>query len=192
MRFPKSSRGQRGASLIEMMIALVVLTIGLLGSMALVGVAINGDYRSKNDSTSTALAEMVAAKISAVPVCSGSCGAAATVTVTDCTGTVHNINVTDANAGSGTGANLTSSGSIDYSQAFGAVTSKYAMDYVVCGVENGLQTTYDVRWNVKLLPSKDADFVVVGAQMATGSNSKIGTATAPAVNVRTIAGNDGN
>lgn len=190
MRRPHNRRRpQRGSSLIEMMIALVVLAVGLIGSMAVVAVAIGGNYRARNDSASAALAEMVAEKISAVPVCAVGCGAAATVNLTDCAGNVHTINVSGTNAGSG--ANLNSNGNIDYTQGSGAVTAGYQMQYAVCGVKTGAQANYDVRWNVKTLPSNDEAFVVVGAQMVN-SNKDNSTISAPAVNIRTIAGNDGN
>ena len=188
-RVHKSNRNERGSSLIEMMIALVVLAVGLIGSMAVVAVAIGGNYRARNDSASAALAEMVAEKISAVPVCSSGCGAAATVNLTDCAGNVHTINVSGTSTGSG--ANLTTSSTIDYTQSAGTVTAGYQMQYTVCGVKTGAQANYDVRWNVKTLPSNDEAFVVVAAQLVN-SNKDNSTISAPAVNIRTIAGNDGN
>ena len=50
---------QKGTSLIELMIAMLVLTVGLIGSVALMAVSINSNSRSKTDSTSAAAAEMV-------------------------------------------------------------------------------------------------------------------------------------
>lgn len=183
------NRKERGTSLIEMLIALVVLTVGLVGSMAIVGVAIGSNYRSKNDSASTALAEMVAGRISAVPVCAAACGAAATVTITDCAGNAHVLNVSGTAAGSG--ALLTASGNIDYvNQAWAAVPAGYGMQYIVCGVSTRTQTDYDVRWNIKVI-STDEAFVVVGAQLVR-SNKLKGQLYMPPVNVRTIVGNDGN
>jgi hypothetical protein len=188
-RIRTSERVERGAALIEMMIALVVLVVGLVGSVIIVTVAIGSNYRARNDSTSAALAEMVAGRISAVPVCKSACGAAATVSVTDCAGNVHTINVSGTAAGSG--ANLTADEKIDYTQNSGAVPAGYQMQYTVCGVKTGSEADYDVRWNIKLLPSGDEAFVVVGAQ-AVSSNELNAAVSAPAVNVRTIAGNDGN
>lgn len=188
-RVQNTNRRLRGSSLIELMIAIVVLAVGLLGSMALVSVAIGGDYRSKNDSTSTALAEMVAEKISAVPVCKSACGAAATVTVTDCAGNAHVIAVSGVAGGSG--ATLTANGTIDYSQAQAGVPANYGMLYAVCGQLNGTQGSYDVRWHITPMTSGDEEFVVVAAQLV-GSNKGTAIANAPAVNIRTIVGNDGN
>lgn len=184
--FHHSKKRQSGSSLIEMLIAMIVLTVGLIGSMALVGIAIGGDFRSKSDSTSTALAQLVTENISKVPVCNGACGAVATVTVTDCAGNAHVINVTGTAGGSG--APLTANGTVNF--AAGTVPN-YFMQYTECGVTNAIRTTYDVRWNIQTLPSNDAELVVVGAQLV-GSTRGSAIANAPAVNIRTIVGNDGN
>ncbi|MGH9734801.1 MAG: type IV pilus modification PilV family protein [Candidatus Acidiferrales bacterium] len=184
-----SDNTERGASLIEMMIALIVLAVGLIGSMVIVTVAIGGNHRARNDSTSAALAEMVAQRISTVPACKSDCGAATSVNVTDCAGNVHTIDVAGTSAG--TGADLTSDGKIDYAQNAGAVAAGYQMQYTVCGVKTGTQANYDLRWNIKLLPSGDEEYVVVGAQIANPSQSN-GIVSAPAVNIRTVVGNDGN
>lgn len=178
---------ETGASLIEMMIAMVVLTVGLIGSMAMVGVAVNGNYRSKTDSTSTALAQMVVQKISAVPVCKAACGAVVSVQVTDCAGNVRTINVTGTPAGAG--APLTADGKIDYTKA---TVANYSMYYKECGVTNGSQATYDVRWNIQTIPSSTSELVVVGARLENSANSVNKGSNAPAVTIRTIVGNDGN
>jgi Tfp pilus assembly protein PilV len=181
----KFAGADRGTSLIEMMIALLVLTVGLIGSMVLVSFAIGNNTRSKAGSTNATLAEMVIDQISAIPVGGG----VTSVTATDCAGNSITINTSGTSAGSG--ANLTTSGNIDFTQSFGSVASGYAMTYTVCGVSSGAQRVYDVRWNVQLLPSGRAEFVVVGAKL---SGSSYGTALLNAlpVNVRTIVGNDGN
>lgn len=181
---------ETGSSMIEMLIAIVVLAVGLIGSMAMVGVAVNGDYRSKNDSASTALAEMVAEKISAYPVCNGGCTPAPAVSITDCAGVAHPITVTGV-AG-GTGATLTATGKIDYTVATAAVPAGYGMVYKECGVTNATQASYDIRWNINLLPSNDSELVVVGAQLVNATTAKNTGANAPAVNIRTVIGNDGN
>jgi len=175
----------RGTSLIEMMIALLVLTVGLIGSMVLVSFAIGNNTRSKAGSTNAALAEMVIEQISAIPVGGG----VTSVTATDCAGNSITINTSGTSAGSG--ANLTTSGNIDFTQSFGSVPSGYAMTYTVCGVSSGAQRVYDVRWNVQLLPSGRAEFVVVGAKLS-GSNFGNALLNALPVNVRTVVGNDGN
>jgi Tfp pilus assembly protein PilV len=176
---------ERGTSLIEMMIALLVLTVGLIGSMTLASYAIGNNSRSKTGSSSAALAEMVIDQISAIPVGGG----VTSVTVTDCAGNSITINTSGATTGSG--ANLTASGYVDFTQSFSSVTAGYAMTYTVCGVSNGAQRVYDVRWNVQLLPSGTAEFVVVGAKLS-GSNYGYALLNALPVNMRTVVGNDGD
>jgi Tfp pilus assembly protein PilV len=188
-RLYRLGRREQGTSLIEMMLAMLVLTIGLVGSMAVVSLAIGSNSRSKKDSTSAAVAEMVVSQIAGVCP-NGPCSAGNTsVTLTDCGGNTWTIDTTGTTAGAG--ANLTSSGNIDFTQSYSSVTTNYAMKYTVCGVSNGTQTEYDVRWNVKLLPSGKEQFVVVGAQFLNSNSTSNARAFAPAVNVRTVIGNDG-
>lgn len=184
MRTRSSVACQKGASLIEMMIAILVLTVGLIGSAALMAVAISSNARSRRDSTSTAVAQLVLDQISAVPLG----GSTTSLTITDCAGNSTTVNTSGTTAGSG--ANLTGSGSIDFTQSFGSVSAGYAMTYTVCSVSNGLQTAYDVRWNVTKLPSGKEEFVVVGAQIL-GTNSNSPQFFAAPVSIRTVVGNAG-
>ncbi len=179
------TRSEHGSSLIEMMIAMVVLAIGLLGSMALVSVSVGSNSRSRSDSTSTALAEMIIGQLSAVPAG----GATATLTVTDCAGNANTTNTTGTTTG--TGATLNTNGNIDFTQAFAAVPAGYAMKYTVCGVSNGTTSMYDVRWNITKTASTREEYVVVGAQLI-GSNGQNPRFYAAPVNVRTVVGNQGN
>jgi hypothetical protein len=168
-----------------MLIALLVLTVGMAGSMAVVGVAIGGNARSKKDTTSTTLAEMVIDRISSVPVGSG----IASVTVADCAGNNLTVNTTGTTSGSGATVS-TSTGKIDFAQSYSSVTSGYAMKYTLCGINSRIQTTYEVRWNIKLLPSGKEEYVVVGAKaLDTSGNAQV---LATPVSLRTIVGNDGN
>ncbi|HKQ88570.1 MAG TPA: type II secretion system protein [Candidatus Acidoferrales bacterium] len=181
----KVAHRQRGTSLIEMMIAILVLAVGLVGSMALASVALSTNTRNRQSSTSAAVAEMVIGQISTIPMG----GSVSSVTVTDCAGNSSTINTSGTSGGSG--ATLTSTGKVDYAQGFSSVTSGYAMRYAVCDVTNSITATYDVRWNIKKLPSSKAEYVVVAAQFANteGGSAQI---NAGAVNLRTVVGNDGN
>jgi Tfp pilus assembly protein PilV len=181
----KHPRRERGTSLIEMMIAILVLSVGLIGSVVLASVAMNGDVRSRKDSTSAAVAEMVIGQISATPVG----GSVSSVTVTDCAGNSNSVSTSGTTTGAG--ANLTSRGGVDYSQSFSSVTSGYAMMYTVCGVNSGAAATYDVRWNVTKLASGKAEYVVAAAQ-SVNANTGSALVNMPAVNLRTVVGNDGN
>jgi prepilin-type N-terminal cleavage/methylation domain-containing protein len=174
-------RKQRGTSLIELMIAMLVLGVGLLASAAMTAVSIKSNSRSHYDSMSTAVAKMVIGSISSVPI-----GGAA-VSITDCANNTASISTTGST--SGAGASLTTSGKIDYTQGFSGVTTGYAMKYTACNTVNGTKAVYDVRWNITTAPSNKEELVVVGARF-------IGTSTdaqffAPAVNLRTVVGNQG-
>lgn len=175
-------RKQQGTSLIELMIAMLVLGVGLLGSAAMVGVSIKSNSRSHYDSMSTAVAKMVIGQISAVPIGGGP------VTITDCAG--NNTSVTTTGTSTGVGASLTSDGIIDYSQSFGSVPTGYAMQYTACNRVNGTQAVYDVRWNITSIgASSKEELVVVGARFAgTSTNAQL---FAPAVDLRTVVGNQG-
>src|SRR5579872_5016012 len=115
---------QDGLTLIELMIAMVVLAVGILASMSLVIVAINGDFRSRQQSNSTALAQMVTEKIMSIPAYQSP-----TLVLTDCTGTNYNVSTTGSTASAGAGAPLTAAGDVDYTQS---AVANYNMPYVDC------------------------------------------------------------
>jgi Tfp pilus assembly protein PilV len=170
----RAGRGQDGLTIIELMIAMVVLAVGILASMSLVIMAINGDFRSKQQSSSTVLAQMVTEKIMSIPATT-----ATILTITDCTGTNYNVSTTSTTAGSG--ASLTSSGDVDYTQA---TVANYNMAYTDCGTANR-QMTYDVRWNVKTLTNY-TKLLTVSARLQTAGRS--GAVFAPVVTIRTVIG----
>ena len=161
---------EEGLTIIELMIAMVVLAVGILASMSLVLVAINGDFRSKQQSNSTALAQMVTEKIMSIPAITST-----TLTITDCAGTNYNVSTA---AG---GASLASTGDVDYTQA--SVTNYY-MTYQDCATANR-QASYDVRWNITA-PSKYVKLLTVSSRLRSAGTS--GSRFAPVVTIRTIIG----
>ena len=165
---------QDGLTIIELMIAMVVLAVGILASMSLVIMAIKGDFRSKQQSNSTALAQMVTEKIMSIPAWKNS-----TLTITDCAGT----NFTVATAAGG-GA-LTSSGDMDFTLA---QVANYNMAFTDCGTA-GRQMTYDVRWNITAIDTY-AKRLTVSARLNTVSTTGAtsGSVFAPVVTIRTIVG----
>src|SRR5215510_10373700 len=54
---PKRNKNQKGFSLIEMMIASMVLLIGVISVGSLIGYAISSNFSSKNNTIATAAAE---------------------------------------------------------------------------------------------------------------------------------------
>jgi prepilin-type N-terminal cleavage/methylation domain-containing protein len=152
------SLSQRGMTLIELMIAMVVLLVGVIGSLALIGYAIGGNNRNKQQSNATVIAQMMSEKIS-----SQKATVSNNLVVTDCTNTSSTV-YTAAGGGS-----LTSSGDVDMTQA--AVTG-YQMYYTDCGT-NGRQMVYDVRWTITQ-PTAYTKLIVVTAKMkGAGTDSKV-------------------
>jgi len=141
-------------SLIELMIAMVVLLVGLVGSMALVALSVGGNGRSRQQGNSTVLAQMITEKISSVPA-----GTSSLLVVTDCAGTNFNVSTSVG------GAPLTAGGDVDYTQA---AVANYQMLYADCGTA-GRQLTYDVRWNIQQ-PSPYTKLLTVSTHKRSAGN----------------------
>jgi type II secretory pathway pseudopilin PulG len=173
--------------LLELLIAIVVLAVGLGGLLVLLVSSMYTNNRSGKDTTSTMVAEHVIEQISAQPA-----NSVATLTVTDCAGTAWTVNTAAAalgagnsNANGGNGANLLSSGIVDWTQSYAAVPANYAMQYVACGA-GGAQTIYDVRWNVITITPYSR--MIVSSARPTGSAQVGGLRFVLPPNLRTIGG----
>jgi Tfp pilus assembly protein PilV len=171
--------GQTGTSLIECMIASLVLTVGALGCAVLIPIAIGTNSRNRQQSNSTVIAQMTMEKIS-----SASAGGLAAVTITDCIGTTNTLNVAGSLAG--VGGTVLSSGSIDFSQGQGTsgAPAGYYMSYTSCGT-SGRQSSCDVRWNIQT-PSNYVKLVTVSAKLK-GSGTNPVLFSLP-VTIRTVLG----
>src|SRR3954467_6580467 len=90
------SRGDEGLTMIELLVAMVVLAIGMAGAMILIASAITSNNRNKLDTTATVLSEMMLERISAAGV-----GASSTFTLTDCLGNNLTIDPRGTTAGQG-------------------------------------------------------------------------------------------
>jgi type II secretory pathway pseudopilin PulG len=172
-------------SLIELMIAMVVLATGLGGITILLTGSIASNSRNNRDTTATLLAQMVISQISGQHVYS-----VGTITMTDCAGTNWTIATTPGAVGTGNGANLKADGTIDFTQAYNNVTTNYAMQYVDCSIAGGIQTTYDVRWNVMSVSTNTTTRMITSAArpMASNVNQLGGVFFALPVNLRGIGG----
>jgi len=170
-RVKKASAGnEHGMSLIELMIAMLVLLVGVVGSMSLVGVSMGSTGRSRQQSNSTAIAQMVAEKISSVKA-----STSPNLTIIDCTGTSFTIYTA---AG---GSTLTSSGDVDFAQA---AVANYQMLFTDCAT-GGMQVTYDVRWNITQ-PTAYVKLLTVSAKkLNAGTDQKF---FALPVTIRTLIG----
>ncbi len=141
-------------TLVELMIAMVVLAIGLGGLSTLFISAAVSNNRNSRSATATLLAQLVLEQVS-----SQSPNSTATIFLTDCAGNKWAIATTGGAAPTGAGALLDATatdynyGGINPNQGYTTVPPAtgtvpgYAMQYVDCGT-GGTQSTYDVRWNV--------------------------------------------
>lgn len=173
---------------------MVVLTVGTTGLLPLLIASITIDKTTAGDTTSTMVAEVVLEQAS-------SAGANYTGVlpnpIQDCatpTPNSWNINVTDAKVGSGSGgsyggngANLTSTGSIDWTEAYASIPAGYAMQYVACSTTNNVPVTYEVRWNVITTSSaEETKMIIISARPLNPVSS--GFALSLPANLRTIVG----
>src|SRR4051812_43433869 len=157
LRRRKIRNGEQGMTLIEVMIAGMILVIGMLGFAALMATAIAANARSRTDSTATMLSQTVMEQISASLIGKG--GAAPQVR--DCTNTLYPIEISTG------GAALDSSERIDWTQT--TVPSGYQMLYQICASTtntnaNAQETTYDVRWRVEQVADTNTFLIIAGAR----------------------------
>jgi type II secretory pathway pseudopilin PulG len=153
-----AAKSQAGFSLIEIMMAGIVLTIGSMGIIALIVGAIATNNRNKVDSAQTMLAESILEQIHSTFNGNG------TSALQDCAGTTWTIDTTIPNTGS-VGAAL-SGANIDYSQA--SPPAGYHMDYVVrtpCASTGTMEGTYDVRWHLDQIGTTNTYLITVSARL---------------------------
>lgn len=154
---------EQGFSLIELMIAMLVLAIGMLGGIAVICAATASNGRSKLNTTAATIAESTMEKILAIPA--GTTGAAAQTSITDCAGNTYvmrtdpdpnnNPALTDAGAFGGL--------QVDFSRPS---LPLYSMNYVVCSTGAGV--TFDVRWRIDQGPTPSTQTVTVSARALAG------------------------
>lgn len=184
---------QQGFSLLEFLIAMVVLTIGVGGLLPLLLASITLDKKAAGDTTAVMVAEVVLEQMS-------SAGANFTGVLPnplqDCANPANswNIDMTSAIVGGGSGganggngANLTNQGAIDWTQDYATIPAGFAMRYVACSTTNDTPVTYEVRWDVIKTSSSDSTkMVVVSARPMIQQAWSLGV-IAP-INMRTIVG----
>jgi prepilin-type N-terminal cleavage/methylation domain-containing protein len=161
-------KSSRGFSLVELMIAMVVLAVGLLAAAGLIGAAMAGNVAPKLGSTSATLAESTMERILAVPP--DATGTAALTTLTDCAGNNFIVNT------------LVGGSPLDFKQP---ALPGYAMQYVTCAA--GQNMTYDVRWMIEPGPTPSTQLITVSARVLPGNAAPPG-ASAPTMTLRTLRG----
>jgi prepilin-type N-terminal cleavage/methylation domain-containing protein len=176
----KRTNRQAGISLIEVLIAMVVLSMASLGVIGLVWTSILMNNRNKVDSTQTMLAQSIIEQVNSTIIGSE------TSALSDCAGTTWTISTTPGGA-------AVSNGVIDFTET--SPPSNYHMNYVTnipCDSTGTLQASYDVRWHVDIVGEAEGTptntyLVTVGARR-TGSTDNNLIDSSP-VNLRVMVGN---
>src|SRR5258707_6041071 len=153
----RASLGERGMSLIELLIAMTVLTVGMLGSMVMILVGMQSNTRNKTDSSATVLDQEILEKFATLKLYP----APGSVTIYDCPPSAKSANDNNASLAQGAGptgggatlytaataplpANV---GDIDWTQPTPTLATStvqgYAMRYQECSGD-----VYEVRWHI--------------------------------------------
>ena len=196
-------RGDSGMSLLELMIAMTVLTVGMLGSMVMILTAMESNSRNKTDNLATILDQEVMEKFATL----NNYPKAGSATIYDCALTGGSADSHLVSLGQGTyasggnGAVLYTSatvpagynvGDIDWSQASPTLatstTAGYAMMYRTCSGD-----VYEVRWNImdanSSIPTGTVSrisLLTVSARETAANGSKVGMLFAPPTTLRTL------
>jgi prepilin-type N-terminal cleavage/methylation domain-containing protein len=173
---------QRGTTLVELLIAMTVLSIGMVGCLPMLLLGMSANTSNRNDTAATTLDQEIIERFSTLQQYPKT----ATVTIYDCStgANAHLANLAFGSAAvGGAGAPLYTAsppaptagniGDIDWTQPTPvlatAVTPGYAMQYTTC---NG--DTYEVRWNVTNLDVAPNSTI----SMLTVSSRELATKTA--------------
>lgn len=169
VRRRKHKGSEAGISMIEVLFAGLVITIGSIGLMALIVTAIGTNNRNKLDTNSTLAAQMVLEEVKSQISTGGA------PVVVDCGGNSWIV-------GTAPGGATLDGGNVDFHQD--PAPAGYSMQLVLC-TANGVQSRYDVRWNVQTV-TPSSWLVTVGARPA-GATSNLRYFALP-VTLRSIAG----
>lgn len=174
-RFRKS-KGAQGFSMVELLFAMGVLAVAILGAAVMIFIGIGRNGSNRMDTTATNVAQTVLEDIAGAPP-----NASPALTITDCQ--PANLQITTTPGGSALAAN----GDIDFSAA---PVAGYQANYVACGPTGLAAAQYDVRWNiqqVQVAGTTWAKLVTVAVQqpMAVRNGTMV---YIPPVTLRTVVG----
>jgi Tfp pilus assembly protein PilV len=171
-----------GFSLLELLVAMTVLTIGILGSMLLIIIGIERNNANRVDTTGTNAAQAVLEEIAGIQA-----NTSPTLHITDCLGTSLTISTAVGGAplySASTGTNGAGAGDIDFTQA---AVNGYQANYTICG-NNGLQTLYDVRWRIDAVGTNGYAKLVTVSARQPGVYNATGLGRLWPVTLQTILG----
>jgi Tfp pilus assembly protein PilV len=184
--------------LIELMIAMTVLTVGMLGSMIMILTGMESNTRNKRDNSATILDQEILETFATLK----NYPQTGFVNIYDCatSSNLHQASIVQGTyAAGGAGAAMVTTGSasqnvgdIDWTQATPTLATSsvtgYAMMYQTCGGE-----IYEVRWNImdanSSIPSGTASrlsLLTVSSRLTANANGKNGMLFAPPTTLRTI------
>lgn len=188
-----------GMTLIELMIAMAVLSIGMLGSVGMILASMESNARNKNDSTAVVLDQEILEMFATL----NNYPKNYTVQIDDCGLTAgaanqHLAKLDQGVAPAGNGAILYTAGTaplpanigdIDWTQPTPALataaTGGYAMNYVAC---NG--DTYEVRWNIMqvnpVLGTSRISLLTVSSRQTSAKGSDSGMFFAVPTSLKTL------
>ena len=158
VKLKKSVRQQRGFTLIEMMIAVVMILVGLVAVAQLVSASMFLNSANRDDSTSIVLAQNELNQFINQPL--------STFSYSDNLGNVCTLG-NAGTTGAFVGSPITSGGNqqvIDYSQA---AVNGYSFTWIDPNDPSG--AGYDVRWAVYTFPSGSGKRFIIGSRK-TGGN----------------------
>jgi Tfp pilus assembly protein PilV len=179
--------------LLELIIAMTVLTVGMLGSMIMILTGMQSNSRNKNDTTATVLDQEILETFATLK----NYPQVGSVAIYDCSGNSVKYQASYSQgtyASGGNGAPLTSTGDIDWTQPTPtlatATTAGYAMQYTNCSGD-----IYEVRWNVRDAENAAAPTVsrlsilTVSSRQKAASGSHQAMLFAPPTTLRTLLEN---
>jgi Tfp pilus assembly protein PilV len=175
--------------LLELMVAMTVLTIGMLGSMIMILTGMQSNSRNKNDTTATVLDQEILETFATLK----NYPQAGSVAIYDCSGNSvkYLASYGQGTFPNGNGAPLTATGDIDWTQPTPTLatsaTPGYAMQYKNCSGD-----TYEVRWNV-MAASNSAksrlSLLTVSSRLKASKGTHSAMLYAPPTTLRTLIEN---
>jgi prepilin-type N-terminal cleavage/methylation domain-containing protein len=178
----RAGNRQEGMTLVELLIAMLVLAVGLSGVMTMVVAALASNGRNRTDTTATLISQMVIEQMANIPANQ----AAAAFNITDCAGNVFAVNLAQGGAAlrGANNAPFWVASDIDFTAA--SPGAGYSMLYVSCGINAGQAVIYDVRWNITSTNGGTTKTVTV-ATRAAGTTTNLRYFSIP-VQLKTILG----
>jgi prepilin-type N-terminal cleavage/methylation domain-containing protein len=194
----RSATCEKGMSIIELLIAMTVLTVGMLGAMVMILTGMQSNSRSRNDTSAVVLNQEILEKFATLK----NYPKTGTTNIYDCALNGSNLHLASLvqapNPGAGailftagTAPTPVQVGDIDWTQPTPAMatatTAGYAMQYRTCNND-----IYEVRWNVMEVspnPSSRISLLTVSSRQLAAQSGRNGMLFAVPTTLRTLIEN---